>query len=146
MTTRVTISATPSAAIATNGTQVFTYPAGYAQASFVAGGATLWSEGLETLFTEGAGNFSVSYGASSATVTYLGSTSLPAGAALRFGPTLAVNTIPGALTVAAGTASLTTTTDVGAAFNQTTLNNQIATLAAKINALRAALIEQGVLV
>lgn len=87
--TPITISATPSSAVATNGTVTFTYPSGYDASSFVAGGATLWSEGLETLFNEGASNFSVSYGALSATVTYLGSTPLPAGSALRFGPSMA---------------------------------------------------------
>jgi hypothetical protein len=40
---------------------------------------------------------------------------------------------PAALTIAVGTPSTTTTTDVGAAFNQTTLNNQIATLATLLN-------------
>lgn len=85
----ITISATPSTAIATNGTVVFTYPAGYNAASFTSGGATLYSDGLKALFTEGASNFSVAYGASSATVTYLGATTIPAGTALRFGPTVA---------------------------------------------------------
>lgn len=87
--TPITIVTTPSSAVATNGTITFTYPSGYNASSFVAGGATMFSEGLETLFTEGASNFSVSYGASSATVTYLGSTSIPAGTALRFGPSMA---------------------------------------------------------
>ncbi len=93
----ITIVATPAANVATNGTVVFTYPAGYNASSFLAGGATLFSEGLETLFTEGASNFSVVYGASSATVTYLGATTIPAGTALRFGPreapTVGVTTI-----------------------------------------------------
>jgi hypothetical protein len=83
------ISSTPASAVATNGTITFTYPSGYNASSFVAGGATMWSEGLETLFTEGASNFSVSYGASSATVTYLGSTSIPAGTRVVFQPSYA---------------------------------------------------------
>lgn len=86
--TPITIEATPASAIATNGTQVFTYPSGYNASSFIYGGATLYSDGLKTLFTEGASNFSVVYGASSATVTYLGSTSIPAGTRLRFGPSM----------------------------------------------------------
>lgn len=39
----------------------------------------------------------------------------------------------GTLTVAAGTPSTTTTTDVGGSFVQATLNNQIATLATLLN-------------
>lgn len=48
-------------------------------------------------------------------------------------------TRPGQLTVAAGTPSTTTTVDVGAAFSQTVLNNQIATLATKLNLVETAL-------
>lgn len=87
--TPITIEATPSSAVATSGTVTFTYPSGYNASSFMYGGATLYSDGLKTLFTEGASNFSVVYGASSATVTYSGSTSIPAGTRLRFGPTMA---------------------------------------------------------
>lgn len=87
--TPITITAVPASAVATNGTITFTYPSGYNAASFAAGGATMFAEGLETLFTEGSSNFSVAYGASSATVTYLGATSIPAGSAVRFGPTMA---------------------------------------------------------
>ena len=44
--TPITIEATPSSAVATNGTVTFTYPSGYNAASFVSGGATLFSVGL----------------------------------------------------------------------------------------------------
>lgn len=49
-----------------------------------------------------------------------------------------------ALTAASGTAN-DTVTDVGASFDQTTLNNNFKDLAAKINELRTALVTAGVL-
>ena len=118
----ITIVATPATAVATSGTVTFNYPSGYNAASFVTGGATMYSEGLETLFTEGASNFSVVYGASSATVTYLGSTTIPAGTALRFGPSVAPTvgvttlTFPFRLAGVAGNGDLVTNYVPGYAF------------------------------
>lgn len=60
------------------------------------------------------------------------------------GATIAQQTRAGALTVAAGTPSTTTTADVGATFSQSTLNNQIATLATKINALESIIHQVGI--
>lgn len=83
-----TIQATLSADLATNGTVAFTYPtksparaaASYASAS----GAKLQAgQGFEGVFAQGASNFSLSYGATTVTLTYLGSTTIPAGTVLR---------------------------------------------------------------
>lgn len=74
------ITYTPSADVATNGTAVFNYPAGRLKTDYAQNaGEVLISHGLQTSFVDAAGGFSITYGASSATLTYLGSTNLPAG-------------------------------------------------------------------
>lgn len=65
-------------AVATNGTLTFTYPAGrtadsYAQTT----GAVLGVPTLQANFTQGT-SFSLSYGTTTVTLTYLGTTSIPA--------------------------------------------------------------------
>ncbi|MER9685907.1 hypothetical protein [Mesorhizobium sp. M0139] len=68
----------PSAAVATSGTMTFTYPTGNAS-RYSRGSEVLIASGLMDTLTVGAGKFSLVYGASSVVVTYLGSTSIPAG-------------------------------------------------------------------
>lgn len=69
---------TPASAIATSGTFDVSYPAGTDAGSFRKGGPhQLWSSGLQAMFTSPAG-FTVSFGTSNITVTYLGTTPLPA--------------------------------------------------------------------
>lgn len=76
-------------AVADNGTITFSYLAGKTAASYKAGAATLYSNGLQALFTEGASaGISVSYGASNITVTYLGSTTIPKVSRVQFQATL----------------------------------------------------------
>lgn len=130
----------PSSDLALNGTIVFTYPAGRAAASYVAGsGARLWAEGLETLFTQGANNFSLSYGGSSVTLTYLGATTIPVGTVLRLqAPRVDIAD----LATSVGTAG-NTIADVGGSFNQGTLNNNFRSVAAKVNEILARLRENG---
>lgn len=130
----------PSSDVATNGTVVFTYPGSRSAASYVtASGARLWSEGLETLFTQGASNFSLSYGGSTVTLTYLGATTIPVGTVLRLqAPRVDIAD----LAVSVGTAS-DTIVDVGGSFSQTTLNNNFRSLATKINQVIARLRTEG---
>jgi len=82
--TFVKVSGAVSAAVATNGTIVLTAPAGYVQANTVTGaGAKLWVKDLQNMFTQGASKFSVSY-STDVTITYLGTTSIPAGSLFDF--------------------------------------------------------------
>lgn len=71
-------SVTPTSAVATSGTITVSYPDGTSAGDFAAYGHTLWSRGLQYEFTQDKGEISVSFGASDITVTYKGSTSIPA--------------------------------------------------------------------
>lgn len=78
------VEKTLSAAVATSGTIAIEYPAGTDAGSFQ--GAidhTMWAAGHQKLYTSPTG-FTVSFGASEITVTYLGATSLPADKRLTF--------------------------------------------------------------
>lgn len=70
--------ATPASAVATSGTITFSYPTDTTAGDFAAYGHKLWSEGLQAYFNQDDGLLSVSFGASDITVTYKGTTSLPA--------------------------------------------------------------------
>lgn len=137
--TFVKVSGAVSAAVATNGTIVLTAPAGYVQAHTVTGaGAKLWVKEMQNMFAQGASNFSVSY-STDITITYLGATSIPAGASFEFyipvidagvaltdstggtaSNTLAAITAPGA----------NATTSLSA--DMTAVKNALASLAAKL--------------
>ena len=69
-------------AVATSGTITFAYPAGTNAGSFAAFGHKLWVDKFQKLL-ESPTDFSVSFGASNITVTYLDATSIPAGARLN---------------------------------------------------------------
>lgn len=130
----------PSSDTATNGTVTFNYPGNRTAASYVSGaGARLWAEGLETLFTQGANNFSLSYGGSSVTLTYLGATTIPANTRMMLQAPRA-DIVD--LATSVGTAS-NTVADVGGSFNQTTLNSNFRSLAEKVNEVIARLRETG---
>jgi hypothetical protein len=75
------VETTAGSAIATSGTVTFAYPAGTNAGSFAAFGHKLWVDKFQRLL-ESPSNFTVSFGASLITVTYLGATSIPAGARL----------------------------------------------------------------
>lgn len=69
---------TPASAIATSGTFNVSYPENTNSGSFRAAGAhKMFAIGLQAMFTSPA-DFTVSFGTSNITVTYLGTTSLPA--------------------------------------------------------------------
>lgn len=103
----ITIKTVVAAAVATNGTITFTYPAGVAQGDFVAGGEVLGIASLQNVLAQAADTFTVSYGSTSATVTYKDATSIPAGSELWFGShtvdkASADNQVPAATTTARG--------------------------------------------
>lgn len=72
------INAHLAAAVADNGTITFSYPAGRDADSYEGSGEKLWIDAHDTLLSAGGSAFSVAYGAENITVTYLGSTTIPA--------------------------------------------------------------------
>ena len=70
---------TLGSAVATSGTITFSYPANTSAGSFATYGHKIWVDKLQKLLSSPS-DFTVSFGASDITVTYLGSTSLPADA------------------------------------------------------------------
>lgn len=75
------VETTAGSAVATNGTVTFSYPAGTNAGSFANFGHKLWVDKFQRLL-ESPTDFTVAFGASSITVTYKGSTTIPAGARL----------------------------------------------------------------
>lgn len=69
---------TPASAVATSGTFTAAYPTDTTAGDFAAYGHKVWAEGLQAMFKQDDGMISVSFGASDITVTYRGTTSLPA--------------------------------------------------------------------
>jgi hypothetical protein len=134
-----TITLVPATPVAKNGTIVFTYPTtspARAAASYkAASGAKLAARGLQKVFTQGASNFSLSYGATTVTLTNLGETSYPAGKHLTLDIPLAdFEDIAVLIDSSGGTASTTIPAQSGA-YVQATQANTIASLAAQINLL-----------
>lgn len=142
------ITHTLTAAVADDATFTVAYPTGTVQATLLGSTGGKMVRDNDLSYAQGASGFTAVFGASNITVTNTTGASLPAGAVLIF--SFGVNTNSGsysagvkrpgpvALTAATGTAS-DTIADVGASFNQTTLNNNMKSLADKINAVIAAL-------
>ncbi len=142
------VSTTLASAVANNGTFTVNYPSGITQARLLgcSGGRMIVNNDLG--YDEGASGFTAVYGASNITVTNTTGGALAAGSnlILSFGentrdgsynvPVMAA--APVALTAATGTAS-DTIADVGAAFTQTTLNNNFKSIATKLNQVLTAL-------
>lgn len=77
------VNATPSAALATNGTQTFVFgSAADMQKARLMGGHVIYAEGIQSLL-QFPKDFSVSWSVATATVTYLGTTTIPAGTLMR---------------------------------------------------------------
>lgn len=69
---------TPASAVAVNGTFTAAYPTDTTAGDFASYGHKIFARGLQAYFTQDNGQISVSFGASDITVTYKGSTSIPA--------------------------------------------------------------------
>jgi len=74
-----TSETTVGSAVATSGTITFSYPANTSAGSFAAYGHKIWVDKFQRLLASPS-DFTVSFGASNITVTYLGSTTIPVGA------------------------------------------------------------------
>jgi len=99
------IQAGAATTVAKNGTITFGYPSGRDKDSYVSGGEVLVIPTHQSVLTVGAGKFSVTYGDSDITVTYLGELSIPAGTILTLQAGLvpaAFSEIPGKVANATG--------------------------------------------
>lgn len=137
MATFDTITVTPSSAIATDATLVFNYPGGRNAASYAQAGEVLVASGLQNVLDKGASTFTLSYGGSSATLTYKGLTSLPAGKPVTLQLNLADYADLAPLTDSSGGTAASTIAAIGAAYVQAEVRNAVASLAAKVNAQSA---------
>lgn len=146
---------TLASSVADDATFTVTYPAGITQASLLgATGGKMVVNG-DAVYDQGASGFTAVYGSSNITVTNTTGAALAAGSVIDI--SFGQNTISGRyqngikvvginpLTVSVGTAS-DTIADVGASFNQTTLNNINRSQSDKINAIIAALDAAGITV
>lgn len=77
-----TTETTAGSAVATSGTITFSYPDGTSAGTFAAYGHKMWVDKFQRLLSSPT-DFTVSFGASNITVTYSGSTTIPAGARLN---------------------------------------------------------------
>lgn len=125
------LSLSPAAAVATNGTLVFNYPSGNAS-QFAQAGEKLIVSGLMNVLDQAADTFTLSYGASSVTVTYRDATTIPANT--KVSVQLPLATYAKITDNSGGTASKTIAA-IGGTYSQTEVANAIATLAAKVNTL-----------
>lgn len=95
-----------SAPVAKNGSITFAYPSGKGQGDYVSGNEVLVIPTHQSVLTVGAGKFSITYGASNITVTYLGEVTIPTGTLLTLQANLvptAFSEIPGAVAGLSGT-------------------------------------------
>lgn len=76
------VETTAGSAVATSGTVDFSYPAGTNAGTFAAFGHTIWVDKFQSLLLS-PGDFTVSFDSDDITITYLGSTTIPAGARLN---------------------------------------------------------------
>lgn len=74
-----TVSVVLASAVASAGTFTVNYPTGTTAGDFASYGHSVYARGLQANFTQDKGQVSMSFGASNITVTYRGSTSIPAG-------------------------------------------------------------------
>jgi hypothetical protein len=71
-----------ASAVATSGTITVPYPTGKGAGSYPAYGHKIWIDSFQTLLEVGS-DFTISFGASNITVTYTGSTTIPAGSSAK---------------------------------------------------------------
>ena len=147
-------SVTLASAVADDATFTVAYPAGITQAMLL--GSTLGRMIVngDAAFAQGSAGFTVVFGSSNMTVTNTTGAALASGSVLnisfgdngiqgRFENGVRVRGVT-ALTAATGTAS-DTIADVTGTFSQSVLNNNLKSLADKVNELRAALVTAGLL-
>lgn len=157
MSSLVTTRATLGSDVNNAATVVIPYPAGWNQARLLGttgGSLSLADNERFPQAASGAGTVAFTFGASNITITNNSGIQWPQFSQIIVGfgtkdedgrYTVDLNVTPGpqVLTAAAGTPS-TTVADVGAAFNQTTLNNNFRSLADQINLITNAMKAAGI--
>lgn len=143
-----------ASAVNNNGTFTVSYPAGSTQTTLQGSTNGRMVVNGDAVFAQGASGFTAVFGSSNITVTNTTGATLAAGAVIdiSFGDTSLRGNFEGtirvcgvtALTASTGTAS-DTIADVTATPTQTLVNNNFASVSAKINELRAALVTAGIL-
>ena len=137
------ITTVVAADVATNDTITFTYPSGVVQGDIVSGSEVLGIASLQNVLEQASGTFTVSYGSSSATVTYTDATTIPAGSELVFGThtvdvATAADEIPAATTTVRGGVK-------EAAVQAASVASDIATMVVDFNALLTKLKNAGIM-
>jgi hypothetical protein len=145
-----------ASAVANAGTVVIPYPTGSTQASLIGstGGELVLNDNDRYVQAASGTRVEFTFGASDITVTNQTGVSWPIASTIlvsfgssdfegRYNSGMAVAPALVPLTVSVGTAS-NTIVDVGASFNQTTLNNVVRSLAAKVNELVTKLKDAGI--
>lgn len=146
MTKYANIQTTLASAVADAGTFTVGYPTGFAQADFIGINAAAQSVMFinhNDKYTEAAAEISVSFGASVATVTNATGATLPSGSIVLMG--LAYDGAVAALTDNSGGTVADTIAGIGATYAQAEVANAVASLAAKVNALRDRLVANGLI-
>lgn len=150
------VTAVLASDVTNTSTVVVPYPTGQTQASLTGstnGTVAINNNNVFPQAPSGAGTFAVSFGASNITITNNSGITWTAGSTLiaSFGGFSTVDSSAGssgasvaALTAATGAAS-DTVADVTGAFSQSILNNNFASVSAKINAILAALKNAGLM-
>lgn len=148
------VETTLGSAVNDDATFTVSYPSGVTQSDLLGATSGKMVVNGDAVFNYGNSGFTAVYGSSNITVTNTTGATLAAGSELilSFGSNTqngryqVANKVAGvvALTAATGTAG-NTVADVGGAFNQSTLNNNFKSVAEKVNELRAALVEAGIL-
>lgn len=135
-----------ASAVADEGTFTVGYPAGFVQADFIginASSAAIMVVNDNDVYTEADAEIAMSYGASNVTVTNDTGLTLAAGSKVIVG--LAYNGPVTALTDNSGGTAADTIAEIGATYSQAEVANAVASLAAKINAIRDRLVDNGII-
>ncbi len=134
--TSETVSYVVPTAVATNGTFTFpAFPNSHVAADYAQSGETMHINAFQTDFAQSGSTFTINYG--TRTVTYLGTTTIPAGSRVTLQLPLAATADIVALTDSSGGTASNTIAAVPGSYTQATLANQFASTTAKINALIA---------
>lgn len=145
---------TLASSVANAATFTVSYPSGITQAMLLGSTGGKMVVNGDAVFNQGASGFTAVFGSSNITVTNTTGASLASGAVIdisfgdntqngRYDNGVRVRGVT-ALTAATGTAS-DTIADVTGTFSQTVLNNNLKSLADKINEVRSALVTAGLL-
>lgn len=145
---------TLASSVANAATFTVSYPAGITQAMLLGSTGGKMVVNGDAVYSQGASGFTAVFGSSNITVTNTTGASLASGAVIdisfgdntqngRYDNGVRVRGVT-ALTAATGTAS-DTIADVTGTFSQTVLNNNLKSLADKINEVRSALVTAGLL-